>query len=116
METLEPKSGLSITAAKLSNHVQSLYDAKHISLNEFKTFRQLFADLSEIHDSLEFYDNHPLYLLLHRELHRLFKQPIPVYSFMIKINLRPGNHVPALLTFDLFPKEPIPDYTPNNFG
>lgn len=116
MEFTEPKTGISICAAKLKVQAGNLWNAKHISQKELNAFNELIEELDNIHDSLEFYDNHPLYLLLHRELHRLFRQQVPIYSFIIKINLRPGNHVPALLTFDLFPQEKSLDYTPENFS
>lgn len=116
MEITEPKTSISVCSGRLHVLTCNLWNAKHINKKEFDEFKNLINNLDDIHDSLEFYDNHPLYLLLHRELHRLFKQPVPVSSFLIRINLRPGNHVPALLTFDLFPKEIPKSVEPFEFG
>jgi hypothetical protein len=44
-------------------------------------------------------------MLLHKQLRSLLQGSIPIYAFEIRINLRPGNHTPARLSFDLFPKE-----------
>lgn len=108
MQNIEPKSGVSIANARLHVAVQELWARKRIDREQLRVFNEIQEQLDSIHSSLEFYDNHPLYMLLHRELHRLLKGIVPVYSFQININLRPGNHVPAKLDFDLYPNPPAP--------
>lgn len=116
MEYHEPKSTLNVTIFHLELMLKKFYSEHRLKKFEFEMFIKELDKLHDVHDSLEFYDNHPLYMLLHKELHRMFKNRVPVYSFLIKINLRPGHHAPALLEFNLFPQEKKEVDTTELFG
>lgn len=115
MEALEPKSTINSSINYLQNVLTFLKNSNRLQNYQIREFQNVIEDLDKVCESLEFYDNHPLYMLLHRELHSLMKGDVPIYAFEIRVNLRPGNHAPARLSFDLFPSEPI-GHPPNNFG
>ena len=115
MKYLEPKSTISSCIDELENITKSLSNRNRLKFKEAQELNQIVIDLDNVMQSVEFYENHPLYMLLHRELHSLMKGDVPIYAFEIRVNLRPGNHAPARLSFDLFPDAPI-GHPPNDFG
>lgn len=115
MEFSEPKSTLLLAVQNLEKFIKHTKYSNKLNKAENEMIIQTIRDLIETSDSIEFYEHHPLYLLLHKQLHSLMQGKVPIYAFEIRVNLRPGNHAPARLSFDLFPKE-TPDYTLNNFS
>lgn len=113
MKFEEPKTGIQESKENLFYLIQQLNRNKLSKTDNLRIIAQTIDILTNVENSIEFYDNHPLYILLHKEFHKLLKGPIPVYAFEIRINLRPGNHVPARLDFNLYPQEPQPKESEN---
>jgi len=105
MEYSEPKSTLLLSIERLEKFLKHTKYSNKLNKSEIEIIQQSIRDLLDISDSIEFYEHHPLYILLHRQFHLLMQGKVPIYAFEIRINLRPGNHAPAKLQFDLFPKE-----------
>lgn len=109
MNTVEPKTGIINSILQIRNIANELYNTQKIKKYQHQKFIEEIEKLEDIRDSLEFYDNHPLYMLLHRELHRIFKGSVPVDGFIIRINLKPNSTRHALLTFDFYPVASSPE-------
>ncbi len=103
MNTIEPKTGLINAIHAIKSEVNQLYNNQKIQKYQHQKFIEQLEKLEDIKESLDFYDNHPLYMLLHRELHRIHNTKMQIDSFIVKINLKSNSCRPALLTFDLFP-------------
>lgn len=105
MEYSEPKSTVLSAVENIEKFLRSVKYSNKLNKAERSILENAIRDLYDVYDSLEFYEHHPLYILLHKQLHSLMKGKVPIYAFEIRINLRPGNHAPARFTFDLFPPE-----------
>jgi hypothetical protein len=105
MNIMEPKTAILLATENLERIVSRLASSGDISNNDVQLIRNNLDHLHTVRKSLDFYDKHPVYMVIHQELHRMLKGNIPVYAFQINIKLKAGNHAPAVLNFDLYPKQ-----------
>jgi hypothetical protein len=111
----EPKTLVSEANESLDYLLDELNQHDILPAGYSVRIKNILKILTEAEESLNFYDKHPLWQLMHDALHEVRRRDRQVKNFVIKVNMDPNPGTPALFEFNFFPPGPV-EYTPNNFS
>ena len=101
-ETVEPFTGLVSIIAEMQKKIDDYAKTPAANTGYLKKQQALINQLTQIADSLQFYDLHPCWTLLQQYMDEARKSDSSIESFQVNLNLKPVTNRISIIDINLF--------------